>query len=106
MCIEPGDYTVQAIECLDKQRLLRAKYSSLQKTKENCSFYTHPLPFEPEGPIQQMTASSPDILINHQSGSTASFNESGVTSTRYYPNHEDCRSRRLSHPLPCSPPPS
>ncbi|GFS56148.1 uncharacterized protein TNCV_1650651 [Trichonephila clavipes] len=34
MCIEPGDYTVQAMECLDKQRLLRAKYSCLQKTKE------------------------------------------------------------------------
>ncbi|GFU33288.1 uncharacterized protein TNCV_3768411 [Trichonephila clavipes] len=25
MCIEPGDYTVLAMECLDKQRLLRAK---------------------------------------------------------------------------------
>ncbi|GFU98821.1 uncharacterized protein TNCV_4937511 [Trichonephila clavipes] len=34
MCIEPGDYTVQAMECLDKQRLLRTKYSCLQKTKE------------------------------------------------------------------------
>ncbi|GFW99287.1 uncharacterized protein TNCV_3981121 [Trichonephila clavipes] len=34
MCIEPGDYTVRAMECLDKQRLLRAKYSCLQKTKE------------------------------------------------------------------------
>ncbi|GFX40149.1 uncharacterized protein TNCV_4317851 [Trichonephila clavipes] len=34
MCIESGDYTVQAMECLDKQRLLRAKYSCLQKTKE------------------------------------------------------------------------
>ncbi|GFV58637.1 uncharacterized protein TNCV_53851 [Trichonephila clavipes] len=34
MCIEPGDYTVQAMECLDKQRLLRAKYYCLQKTKE------------------------------------------------------------------------
>ncbi|GFX73301.1 uncharacterized protein TNCV_4206511 [Trichonephila clavipes] len=33
MCIEPGDYTVQAMECLDKLRLLRAKYSCLQKTK-------------------------------------------------------------------------
>ncbi|GFU91227.1 uncharacterized protein TNCV_4925571 [Trichonephila clavipes] len=33
-CIEPGDYTVQAMECLDKQRLLRAKYYCLQKTKE------------------------------------------------------------------------
>ncbi|GFX79570.1 uncharacterized protein TNCV_825591 [Trichonephila clavipes] len=32
--MEPGDYTVQAMECLDKQRLLRAKYSCLQKTKE------------------------------------------------------------------------
>ncbi|GFV61264.1 uncharacterized protein TNCV_891111 [Trichonephila clavipes] len=30
----PGDYTVQAMECLDKQRLLRAKFSCLQKTKE------------------------------------------------------------------------
>ncbi|GFU65015.1 uncharacterized protein TNCV_2852171 [Trichonephila clavipes] len=28
------DYTVQAMECLDKQRLLRAKYSCLQNTKE------------------------------------------------------------------------
>ncbi|GFY18882.1 uncharacterized protein TNCV_3875701 [Trichonephila clavipes] len=34
MCIEPVDYTVQEMECLDKQRLLRAKYSCLQKTKE------------------------------------------------------------------------
>ncbi|GFU72035.1 uncharacterized protein TNCV_1459291 [Trichonephila clavipes] len=34
MCIEPGDYTVQAMECLDKQRLLLAKYYCLQKTKE------------------------------------------------------------------------
>ncbi|GFX74077.1 uncharacterized protein TNCV_490411 [Trichonephila clavipes] len=34
MCIEPGDYTVQAMECLEKQRLLRAKYYCLQKTKE------------------------------------------------------------------------
>ncbi|GFV62783.1 uncharacterized protein TNCV_2316961 [Trichonephila clavipes] len=34
MCIEPGDYTVQAMECLDKERLLQAKYSCLQKTKE------------------------------------------------------------------------
>ncbi|GFX84834.1 uncharacterized protein TNCV_3076441 [Trichonephila clavipes] len=34
MCIEPGDYTVQAMEYLDKQRLLRAKYYCLQKTKE------------------------------------------------------------------------
>ncbi|GFV72442.1 uncharacterized protein TNCV_639041 [Trichonephila clavipes] len=34
MCIEPCDYTVQAMECLDKQRLLRAKYYCLQKTKE------------------------------------------------------------------------
>ncbi|GFU68859.1 uncharacterized protein TNCV_1548431 [Trichonephila clavipes] len=34
VCIEPGDYTVQAMECLDKQRLLRAKYYCLQKTKE------------------------------------------------------------------------
>ncbi|GFY01731.1 hypothetical protein TNCV_1467231 [Trichonephila clavipes] len=31
VCIEPGDYTVQAMECLDKQRLLRAKYYCLQK---------------------------------------------------------------------------
>ncbi|GFW84755.1 uncharacterized protein TNCV_680431 [Trichonephila clavipes] len=30
----PGDYTVQAMECLDQQRLLRAKYYCLQKTKE------------------------------------------------------------------------
>ncbi|GFT78996.1 uncharacterized protein TNCV_3093751 [Trichonephila clavipes] len=29
--IEPGDYTVQAIERLDKQRLLKAKYSCLQQ---------------------------------------------------------------------------
>ncbi|GFT58403.1 hypothetical protein TNCV_2119021 [Trichonephila clavipes] len=34
MCIEPGDYTVQAMECFDKQRLLRAKYYCLEKTKE------------------------------------------------------------------------
>ncbi|GFV36372.1 uncharacterized protein TNCV_2234191 [Trichonephila clavipes] len=34
MCIEPGDYTVQAMQCLDKQRLLRAKYPCLQNTKE------------------------------------------------------------------------
>ncbi|GFY16861.1 uncharacterized protein TNCV_3689191 [Trichonephila clavipes] len=34
LCIEPGDYTVQAMERFDKQRLLRAKYSCLQKTKE------------------------------------------------------------------------
>ncbi|GFX43655.1 uncharacterized protein TNCV_511041 [Trichonephila clavipes] len=34
MWIEPGDYTVQAMEGLDKQRLLRAKYYCLQKTKE------------------------------------------------------------------------
>ncbi|GFU91778.1 hypothetical protein TNCV_3191651 [Trichonephila clavipes] len=32
--IEPGDYTVQAMERLEKQRLLKAKYSCLQKTKE------------------------------------------------------------------------
>ncbi|GFU23179.1 DUF4817 domain-containing protein [Trichonephila clavipes] len=38
MCIEPGDYTVQAMECLDKQRLLRAKYYCLQKTKEKLWF--------------------------------------------------------------------
>ncbi|GFU49192.1 uncharacterized protein TNCV_2674881 [Trichonephila clavipes] len=31
--IEPGDYTVQAMERLNKQRLLKAKYSCLQKTK-------------------------------------------------------------------------
>ncbi|GFV39253.1 transposable element Tcb2 transposase [Trichonephila clavipes] len=30
----PGDYTAQAMERLDKQRLLKAKYSSLQKRKE------------------------------------------------------------------------
>ncbi|GFV62495.1 putative transposase [Trichonephila clavipes] len=34
MCIEPGDYTVQAMECLDKQRLLRAKYYCLQKQRK------------------------------------------------------------------------
>ncbi|GFS70173.1 hypothetical protein TNCV_2200031 [Trichonephila clavipes] len=58
---------------------------------------------EPAGPIQQMTASSPAILINHHPDS---INESGVTSTHCYPNRQDCRSRRLRHPLPCSPPPS
>ncbi|GFW34068.1 uncharacterized protein TNCV_287521 [Trichonephila clavipes] len=34
LCIGPGDYTVQAMERLHKQRLLRAKYTCLQKTKE------------------------------------------------------------------------
>ncbi|GFW83065.1 uncharacterized protein TNCV_4604921 [Trichonephila clavipes] len=32
--IEPDDYTTQANECFDKQKLLQAKYSSLQKIKE------------------------------------------------------------------------
>ncbi|GFV44737.1 hypothetical protein TNCV_562881 [Trichonephila clavipes] len=32
--IDPGDYTVEAIECLDKQRLLKAKYSCLEEKKE------------------------------------------------------------------------
>ncbi|GFV34467.1 hypothetical protein TNCV_1413971 [Trichonephila clavipes] len=32
--IESCDYMVQVMEHLDKQRLLKAKYSSLQKTKE------------------------------------------------------------------------
>ncbi|GFX53855.1 uncharacterized protein TNCV_1598011 [Trichonephila clavipes] len=32
--IEPGDHTVPAMDRLDKQRLLQAKYSCLQKTKE------------------------------------------------------------------------
>ncbi|GFV51686.1 HTH_Tnp_Tc3_2 domain-containing protein [Trichonephila clavipes] len=32
--IELGDYMVQAMVRLDKQRLLKAKYSCLQKTKE------------------------------------------------------------------------
>ncbi|GFU79076.1 hypothetical protein TNCV_304471 [Trichonephila clavipes] len=32
--MEPGDYTVQAMECLDKQRLLRAKYYCLQKQRK------------------------------------------------------------------------
>ncbi|GFW31844.1 putative transposable element [Trichonephila clavipes] len=32
--IEPGDYTVQAMERFDKQRLLKAKYSCLQITKK------------------------------------------------------------------------
>ncbi|GFY60069.1 hypothetical protein TNIN_171831 [Trichonephila inaurata madagascariensis] len=49
-----------------------------------------------------MTASSPAILINHHPDS---INESGVTSTRCYPNRQDCRKRRLRHPLPCSPTP-
>ncbi|GFY63172.1 hypothetical protein TNIN_250201 [Trichonephila inaurata madagascariensis] len=62
-----------------------------------------PLPTEPAGPIQQMTESSPVILINHHPDS---INESGVTSTRCYPNRQDCRSRRLRHPLSCSPPSS
>ncbi|GFU17253.1 hypothetical protein TNCV_1854741 [Trichonephila clavipes] len=53
-----------------------------------------------------MTASYPAILINHQSDSTAPINESGVTTTRCYSNRHDCRSRRLRHPLLCSPPPS
>ncbi|GFV82368.1 uncharacterized protein TNCV_3443581 [Trichonephila clavipes] len=34
VCIEPGDYTVQAMECLDKQRLLRAKILLFTKKKE------------------------------------------------------------------------
>ncbi|GFV44162.1 uncharacterized protein TNCV_1825291 [Trichonephila clavipes] len=34
LCIESGDCTVQAMECLDKQRTQREKYSCLQKTKE------------------------------------------------------------------------
>ncbi|GFY15023.1 hypothetical protein TNCV_4492761 [Trichonephila clavipes] len=50
-----------------------------------------PLPPEPAGPIQQMTASSPAILINHYPDS---INESGVTSTRCNPNCQDYRSRR------------
>ncbi|GFT27902.1 hypothetical protein TNCV_11031 [Trichonephila clavipes] len=62
-----------------------------------------PLSPEPAGPIQQMTASSPSLLINHHPDS---INEPEVTSTRCYPNRQDCRSRRLRHPLPCSPPPS
>ncbi|GFS93668.1 uncharacterized protein TNCV_798131 [Trichonephila clavipes] len=32
--IEPGNYTVQAMERFDKQRLLNSKCSCLQKTKE------------------------------------------------------------------------
>ncbi|KFM73460.1 hypothetical protein X975_04407, partial [Stegodyphus mimosarum] len=32
--IEPGDYTIDAMKCLDRERLLRAKYSNLQKTKD------------------------------------------------------------------------
>lgn len=32
--IEPGHFTVNAMKCLDKERLLRARYSNLQKTKE------------------------------------------------------------------------
>ncbi|GFS87311.1 DUF4817 domain-containing protein [Trichonephila clavipes] len=36
--IEPDDYTVQAMERLEKQRLLKAKYSCLQKTKEKLWF--------------------------------------------------------------------
>ncbi|GFX59516.1 hypothetical protein TNCV_2034441 [Trichonephila clavipes] len=32
--IEPGDYTVRAMERLNKQRLLKAKYSCLQKERE------------------------------------------------------------------------
>ncbi|GFV70811.1 hypothetical protein TNCV_1947211 [Trichonephila clavipes] len=35
MNIESGDYTVQAMERLDQQRLLMAKYSCLQKIKED-----------------------------------------------------------------------
>ncbi|GFY77698.1 hypothetical protein TNIN_296641 [Trichonephila inaurata madagascariensis] len=62
-----------------------------------------PLPPEPAGPIQQMTASTLAILINHHPDS---INESGVTSTRSYPNRQDCRSRRYRLPLPCSPQPS
>ncbi|GFU76551.1 hypothetical protein TNCV_1940391 [Trichonephila clavipes] len=62
------------------------------------------IPLSPElaGPIQQLTASSSAILINHHPDS---INESGVTSTRCYPNRQDCRSRLLHQPLPCSPPP-
>ncbi|GFW71997.1 RNA-directed DNA polymerase from mobile element jockey [Trichonephila clavipes] len=65
------------------------------------------------GPIQQMTASFPAILVNHQSDSstspddciipchphlshpdsTASITKSGVNSTRCYPDRQDCRSR-------------
>ncbi|GFY37974.1 hypothetical protein TNIN_458351 [Trichonephila inaurata madagascariensis] len=47
-----------------------------------------PLPPEPAGPIQQMTASSPAILMNRHPDS---INESGVTSTRCYPNRQECR---------------
>ncbi|GFT03962.1 uncharacterized protein TNCV_1731101 [Trichonephila clavipes] len=41
MCIEPGDYTVQAMECLDKKRLLRAKYYCLQKQRNYTNRYTN-----------------------------------------------------------------
>ncbi|GFV37720.1 uncharacterized protein TNCV_2503581 [Trichonephila clavipes] len=44
MCIEPGDYTVQAMECLDKQRLLRAKYYCLQKQRKG--FGTSSIPYK------------------------------------------------------------
>ncbi|GFV18308.1 hypothetical protein TNCV_2990381 [Trichonephila clavipes] len=55
-----------------------------------------PLPPEPEGPTQQMTASSPAILINHP---PESINESGVTSTRCYPIRQEAPSpHRRQHP--------
>ncbi|GFS83160.1 hypothetical protein TNCV_1287461 [Trichonephila clavipes] len=54
LCIEPGDYTVQAMERLNKQRLLRAKYSCLQKTKE-ILFYN------PEND-QKYTFNAPSLL--------------------------------------------
>ncbi|GFU91545.1 hypothetical protein TNCV_2543111 [Trichonephila clavipes] len=41
MCIEPGDYTVQAMECLDKQRLLRAKYYCLQKQRKGKRYHAN-----------------------------------------------------------------
>ncbi|GFX92995.1 uncharacterized protein TNCV_139391 [Trichonephila clavipes] len=51
LCIEPGDYTIQAMERLDKQRLLRAKNSCLQKNKGTEKFATA---FDDEGAALQV----------------------------------------------------
>ncbi|GFU69139.1 hypothetical protein TNCV_1516731 [Trichonephila clavipes] len=74
----------------------------LPSNQEAPSLHSHQYP-KPTGPIQQMTATLSAILINHHPDS---INEPGVTSTLCYPNRQDCRSRRLFHPLSCSPPPS
>ncbi|GFT79595.1 uncharacterized protein TNCV_3177451 [Trichonephila clavipes] len=83
MCIEPGDYTVQAMECLDKQRLLRAKYYCLQKTKEN------------EGVNINVTLFSSSTAFGNWPRQARSSNEASTSALKFHTPHQWEKARAL-----------